>query len=85
MYTCITYNPLKYACGFPIIEFCLIKLQMNIPISFRVSSLALWQSNPISNEAAPKNMDNSHKLIMEYESTDIHNSQNKPIYILDGM
>ena len=94
-YTCIyaavairssaTVYPKKYAHGFCFAVLCCGYALTNFPISIRLTSLALWQSNdcPSASKAALMNMNTSCEFIMNDCITTTKQSTTQPCaYIL---
>ena len=70
----ITVYPKKYAHGFCFVVLCCGYTFTDFPISIRLTSLALWQSNdcPSASKATLMNMDNNFVWI-HYERLHNHN------------
>ena len=83
-----TVYPKKYAHGFCFAVLCCGKTLTNFPISIRLTSLALWQSNdcPGASKATLMNMD-KYFIWIHYERLDNHNKakHNKPVCIFLGI
>ena len=86
--TCYTVYPKKYAHGFCFAVLCCGYTLTDFPISFRLTSLALWQSNdcPSASKATLMNMDKYFKWI-HYERLHNHNKakHNKTVCIFIGI
>ena len=69
-----TVYPKKYAHGFRFAEFCCGYTLTGFPISIRLTSLALWQSNdcPSASKATLMNMD-KYFMWIHYEQLHNHN------------
>ena len=83
-----TVYPKKYAHGFCFAVLCCGYKLSDFPISIRLTSLALWQSNdcPSASKATLKNMDKYFKWI-HYERLHNHNKakHNKTVCIFLGI
>ena len=84
----ITAYPKKYAHGFCFAVLCCGYTLTDFPISIRLTSLALWQSNncPSASKATPMNMD-KYFMWIYYERLHNHNKakHNKTVCILIGI
>ena len=84
----ITVYPKKYAHGFCFAVLCCGYTLTDIPISIRLTSLALWQSNdcPSASKAILMNMDKNFMWI-HYERLHNHNKakHNKTVCIFLGI
>ena len=80
-----TVYPKKYAYGFCFAVLCCGYTLTDFPISIRLTSLALWQSNdcPSASKATLMNMD-KYFMWIHYERLHNHNQakHNKTVYIL---
>ena len=87
LYTCTVY-PKKYAHGFCFAVFCCGYTLTDFPISIRLTSLALWQSNdcPSASKATLMNMD-KYFIWIHYERLHNHNKakHNKTVCIFFGI
>ena len=85
--TCTVY-PKKYAHGFCFAVLCCGYTLTDFPISIRLTSLALWQSNdcPSASKATLMNMD-KHFMWIHYERLHNHNKakHNKTVCIFLGI
>ena len=82
MYMCTVY-PKKYAHGFCVAVLCCGYTLTDFPISIRLTSLALWQSNcPSASKATLMNMD-KYFMWIHYERLHNHNKakHNKTVCI----
>ena len=83
-----TVYPKKYAHGFCFSVLCCGYTLTDFPISTRLTSLALWQSNdcPSASKATPMNMD-KYFMWIHYERLHNHNKpkQNKTVCIFLGI
>ena len=83
-----TVYPKKYAHGFCFAVLCCGYTLTDFPISIRLTSLALWQSNdcPSASKAALMNMD-KYFIWMHYERLHNHNKakHNKTVCIFIGI
>ena len=83
-----TVYPKKYAHGFCFAVFCCGYTLTDFPISIRLNSLALWQSNdcPSANKATLMNMD-KYFMWIHYERLHNHNKakHNKTVCIFLGI
>ena len=83
-----TVYPKKYAHGFCFAGTCCGKTLTDFPISIRLTSLALWQSNdcPSASKATLMNMD-KHLMWFHYERLHNHNKakHNKTVCIFLGI
>ena len=83
-----TVYPKKYAHGFCFAVLCCGYTLTDFPISIRLTSLALWQSNdcPSASKATLMNMD-KHFMWIHYERLHIHNKakHNKTVCIFLGI
>ena len=83
-----TVYPKKYAHGFCFAVFCCSYTLTDFPISTRLTSLALWQSNdcPSASKATLMNID-KYYMIIHYERLHNHNKakHNKPVCIFLGI
>ena len=83
-----TVNPKKYAHGFCFAVLCCGYTLTDIPISIRLTSLALWQSNdcPSAGKATLMNMD-KYFVWIHYERLHNHNKakHNKTVCIFLGI
>ena len=89
IYICIyTVYPKKYAHGFCFAVLCCGYTLTDFPISIRLTSLALWQSNdcPSASKATLMNMD-KYFMWIHYERLHNHNKakHNKPVCIFLGI
>ena len=86
-FMCTVY-PKKYAHGFCFAVLCCGYTLTDFPISIRLTSLALWQSNdcPSASEATLMNMD-KYFMWIHYERLHNHNKakHNKTVCIFLGM
>ena len=86
-YTCTVY-PKKYAQGFSFVVLCCGYTLTDFPISIRLTSLALWQSNdcPSASKATLMNMD-KYLMWIHYERLHNHNKakHNKTVCIFLGI
>ena len=86
--TWVTVYPMKYAHGFCFAVLCCGYTLTDFPISIRLTSLALWQSNdcPSASKATLMNMDNVI-LWIHYEWLHNHNKakHNKTVCIFLGI
>ena len=86
-YTCTVY-PKKYAHGFCFAVLCCGYTLTDFPISIRLTSLALWQSNdcPSASKATLMNMD-KYLMWTYYERLHNHNKtkHNKTVCIFLGI
>ena len=84
----ITIYPKKYAHGFCFAVLCCGYTLTDFPISIRLTSLALWQSNdcPIASKATQMNMD-KYFMWIHYERLHNHNKakHNKTVCIFLGL
>ena len=84
----LTVYPKKYAHGFCFAVLCCGYILTDFPISIRLTSLALWQSNdcPSVSKATLMNMDKYFKWI-HYERLHNHNKakHNKTVWIFLGI
>ena len=80
--------PKKYACGFCFVVLCCGYTLTDFPISIRLTSLALWQSNdcPSASKATLMNMD-KYFMWIHYERLHNHNKakHNKTVCIFLGI
>ena len=85
---CITVYPKKYAQGFCFAVLCCGYTLTDFPISIRLTSLALWQSNdcPSASKATLMNMD-KYSMWIHYERLHNHNKakHNKTVCIFLGI
>ena len=85
---CITVYPKKYAHGFSFAVLCCGYTLTDFPISIRLTSLALWQSNdcPSASKATLMNMD-KYFMWIHYERLHNHNKakHNKTVCIFLGI
>ena len=85
---CCTVYPKKYAHGFCFAVLCCCYTLTDFPISIRLTSLALWQSNdcPSASKATLMNMD-KYFMWIHYERLHNHNKakHNKTVCIFLGM
>ena len=83
-----TVYPKKYAHGFCFAVLCCGYTLTDFPISIRLTSLALWQSNdcPSANKATLMNMD-KYFMWIHYERLHNHNKakHNKTVFIFLGI
>ena len=83
-----TVYPKKYAHGFCFALLCCCYTLTDFPISIRLTSLALWQSNdcPSTSKATLMNMD-TYFMWIHYERLHNHNKakQNKTVCIFLGI
>ena len=83
-----TLYPKKYAHGFCFAVLCCGYTLTDFPISIRLTSLALWQSNdcPSASKATPMNMD-KYFMWIHYERLHNHNKakHNKTVCIFLGI
>ena len=83
-----TVYPKKYAHGFCFAVLCCGYTLTDFPISIRLTSLALWQSNdcPSASKATPMNMD-KYFMWIQYERLHNHNKakHNKTVCIFLGI
>ena len=83
-----TVYPKKYAHGFYFVALCCGYILTDFPISIRLTSLALWQSNdcPSASKATLMNMDN-YFMWIHYERLHNHNKakHNKTVCIFLGI
>ena len=83
-----TVYPKKYAHGFCFAVLCCGYTLTDFPISIRLTSLALWQSNdcPIASKATLMNMD-KYFMLIHYERLHNHNKakHNKTVCIFRGI
>ena len=88
MRTCPTVYPQKYAHGFCFAVLCCGYLFTDFPISIRLTSLALWQSNdcPSASKVTLINMDR-YFMWIHYERLHNHNKakHNKTVCIFLGI
>ena len=88
LYTCSTVYPMKYAHGFCFAVLCCGYTLTDFPISIRLTSLALWQSNdcPSAGKATLMNMD-KYFMWIHYERLHNHNKakHNKTMCIFLGI
>ena len=84
----VTVYPKKYAHGFCFAVLCCGYTLTDFPISIRLTSLALWQSNdcPIASKATLMNMD-KYFIWIHYERLHNHNKakHNKTVCIFLGI
>ena len=84
----ITVYPKKYAHGFCFAVLCCGYALTDYPISIRLTSLALWQSNdcPSASKATLMNMD-KYFMCIHYERLHNHNKakHNKPVCMFLGI
>ena len=84
----LTVYPKKYAHGFCFAVLCCGYTLTDFPISIRLTSLALWQSNdcPSASKATLMNMD-KYFMWIHYERLHNHNKakHNKTVYIFLGI
>ena len=84
----ITVYPKKYAHGFCFAVLCCGYTSTDFPISIRLTSLALWQSNdcPSASKTTLMNMDR-YFMWIHYERLHNHNKaeHNKPVCIFLGI
>ena len=84
----LTVYPKKYAHGFRFAVLCCGYTLTDFPISIRLTSLALWQSNncPSANKATLMNMD-KYFMWIHYERLHNHNKakHNKTVCIFLGI
>ena len=87
-HACHTVYPKKYAHGFCFAVLCCGYTLTDFPISIRLTSLALWQSNdcPSASKATLMNMD-KYFMWIHYERLHNHNKakQNKTVCIFLGI
>ena len=87
-YQACTVHPKKYAHGFCFAVLCCGYTLTDFPISIRLTSLALWQSNdcPSASKATLMNMDN-YFMWIHYERLHNHNKakHNKTVCIFLGI
>ena len=87
-FTMITVYPKKYAHGYCFAVLCCCYTLTDFPISIRLTSLALWQSNdcPIASKATLVNMD-KYFMWIHYERLHNHNKakHNKTVCIFLGI
>ena len=87
-YGVITVNPKKYAHGFCFAVLCCGYTLTDFPISIRLTSLALWQSNdcPSASKVTLMNMD-KYFMWIHYERLHNHNKakHNKTVCIFLGI
>ena len=85
---CVTVHPKKYAHGFCLVVLCCGYTLTDFPISIRLTSLALWQSNdcPSASKATLMNMD-KYFMWIHYERLHNHNKakHNKTVCIFLGI
>ena len=85
---CITVYPKKYAHGFCFAVLCCGYTSTDFPISIRLTSLALWQSNdcPSASKATLMNMD-KYFMWIHYERLHNHNKakHNKTVCMFLGI
>ena len=83
-----TVYPMKYAHGFCFAVLCCDYTLTDFPISIRLTSLALWQSNdcPSARKATLMNMD-KYFMWIHYERLHNHNKakHNKTVFIFLGI
>ena len=83
-----TVYPKKYAHGYCFVVLCCGYTLTDFPISIRLTSLALWQSNdcPSASKATPMNMD-KYFMWIHYERLHNHNKakHNKTVCIFLGI
>ena len=81
-----TVYPKKYAHGFCFAVLCCGYTLTDFPISTRLTSLALWQSNDCASKATLMNMD-KYFMWIHYERLHNHNKakHNKTVCILLGI
>ena len=83
-----TVHPKKYAHGFCFAVLCCVYTLTDFPISIRLTSLALWQSNdcPSASKATMMNMD-KYFMWIHYERLHNHNKakHNKTVCIFLGI
>ena len=88
MFACHTVYPKKYAHGFCFAVLCCGYTLTDFPISIRLTSLALWQSNdcPSASKATLMNMD-KYFMWIHYERLHNHNKakHNKTVCIFLGI
>ena len=88
VYYARTVYPKKYAHGFCFAVFCCGYTLTDFPISIRLTSLALWQSNdcPSASKATLMNMD-KYFMWIHYERLHNHNKakHNKTVCIILGI
>ena len=88
IYTIYTVYPKKYAHGFCFAVLCCGYTLTDFPISIRLTSLALWQSNdcPSASKATLMNMD-KYFMWIHYERLHNHNkaNHNKTVCIFLGI
>ena len=86
--SCTTVYPKKYAHGFCFAVLCCGYTLTDFPISIRLTSLALWQSNdcPSASKATLMNMD-KYFMWIHYERLHNHNKakHNKTVCIFLGI
>ena len=86
--SCYTVYPKKYAHGFCFAVLCCGYTLTDFPISIRLTSLALWQSNdcPSASKATLMNMD-KYFMWIHYERLHNHNKakHNKTVCIFLGI
>ena len=86
--TVYTVHPKKYAHGFCFAVLCCGYILTDFPISIRLTSLALWQSNdcPSASKATLMNMD-KYFMWIHYERLHNHNKakHNKTVFIFLGL
>ena len=84
----VTVYPKKYAHGFCFAVLCCVYTLTDFPISIRLTSLALWQSNdcPSASKATLMNMD-KYFMWIHYERLHNHNKakHNKTVCIFLGI
>ena len=84
----LTVYPKKYAHGFCFAVLCYCYTLTDFPISIRLTSLALWQSNdcPSATKATLMNMD-KYFMWIHYERLHNHNKakHNKTVWIFLGI
>ena len=87
-HSCSTVYPKKYAHGFCFAVLCCGYTLTDFPISIRLTSLALWQSNdyPSASKATLMNMD-KYFMWIHYERLHNHNKakHNKTVCIFLGI
>ena len=87
-YDLFTVHPKKYAHGFCFAVLCCGYTLTDFPISIRLTSLALWQSNdcPSTSKATLMNMD-KYFMWIHYERLHNHNKakRNKTVWIFLGI
>ena len=88
VHNCYTVYPKKYAHGFCFAVLCCGYTLTDFPISIRLTSLALWQSNdcPSASKATLMNMD-KYFMWSHYERLHNHNKakHNKTVCIFLGI